>query len=451
MTSLEHKLESQKQHKPGAADTGTPLPDGYPMTELGPLPAHWRVVRLGEVAALRKGTISPSDAPNARYVGLEHLDSGEIRIRRYGAAHETKSAKAVFKPGDVLYGKLRPYLDKSAIAEWEGVCSTDILVLIPKKSDCYFMASWMHSTFVLQHAITTTTGVNHPRTSWKALSQAPIPLPPLPEQRAIAHVLRTVQEAKEATERVIAAARELKKSLMRHLFTYGPVPVDQADQVPLQETEIGPIPAHWQVVRLEEVAQLKLGRTPARKEKRYWQQGEFPWVSISDLNNGIIKDTKEKISQEAFDEVFGNTFVPEDTLLLSFKLTIGKVGILGIPAVHNEAIASIFPEEARAVKDFLFFLLQSIDYDALLDAYVKGKTLNKRKLQILPLPLPPIPEQQEIACILRAVDEKIQAEERRKEALERLFKALLHHLMTAKVRLPAEFVKRFVEEEHVTV
>ena len=188
-------------------------------TDIGPIPAHWRVVRLGEVVTLRKGTIHPSDAPNARYIGLEHLTPGEIRIKQFGRAGSTRSAKSVFEEGDVLYGKLRPYLDKAAIAEWPGVCSTDILVLQPVKAEPLLLAYLMHTPFVLNHAIATTAGVNHPRTSWKALSQAFIPLPPLPEQREIARILQTVDRKIETEEARKEALDDLFRSLLHHLMT----------------------------------------------------------------------------------------------------------------------------------------------------------------------------------------------------------------------------------------
>nr|WP_203970994.1 restriction endonuclease subunit S [Thermus thermophilus] len=188
-------------------------------TEIGPLPTHWRVVRLGEVMSLRRGTVLPSEVPHSRYVGLEHLDSGEVLIQRFGYAAETSSAKAIFQQGDILYGKLRPYLDKAALAEWSGVCSTDILVLIPKKIAPLFAAYLMHSSYVLQHAIATTTGVNHPRTSWKALAQALIPLPPLAEQREIARMLQVVDEKIRAEEARKAALEALFKTLLHDLMT----------------------------------------------------------------------------------------------------------------------------------------------------------------------------------------------------------------------------------------
>jgi len=189
-------------------------------TDIGPIPAHWLVVKLGQTVILRSRAVSPSETPQARYVGLEHLDSGEIRIKRHGYALETKSAKFVFNPGNILYGKLRPYLDKSALAEWSGVCSTDILVLIPTKQvDPVFTAYLMHSSFVLQHAIVTTSGVNHPRTSWRALSQALIPLPPLSEQREIAHILQAVDRKLAAEEARRQALEALFKTLLHDLMT----------------------------------------------------------------------------------------------------------------------------------------------------------------------------------------------------------------------------------------
>ena len=197
-----------------------------------------------------------------------------------------------------------------------------------------------------------------------------------------------------------------------------------------KHTEVGLIPEDWEVVRLGEIAKIKLGRTPERKEKRYWQNGIIPWVKIQDLNNGFIYDTSEKISKIAFKEKFRSKFIPKGTLLLSFKLTIGRVGILGIDAVHHEGIASLFLNENKVNKKFLFFLLQHIDYNAYLDNYVKGRTLNKEKLEMFPIPLPPLSEQKKIAKVLDKIQQAIEIQDRIIEQARNLKKSLMQKLFT---------------------
>jgi len=97
-------------------------------TEQDGMPKEWEVVRLGEVAETRKETVDPRNS-KYRYVGLEHMDSGAPQLKRFGYSDEVRSAKNKFYSGDILYGKLRPYLDKSVLIDFEGICSTDIIVI----------------------------------------------------------------------------------------------------------------------------------------------------------------------------------------------------------------------------------------------------------------------------------------------------------------------------------
>ena len=134
-------------------------------------------VRLGDMCDLVKEPVKPGARPDALYLGLEHLAPGRLVRIGGGQASEMRSNTSAFQPGDVLYGKLRPYLDKAVLADAPGVCTTELLVLRAKPdAEPRFLAAVVHSPDFLEHAVAGTTGVQHPRTSWAHIRDFKVPV-----------------------------------------------------------------------------------------------------------------------------------------------------------------------------------------------------------------------------------------------------------------------------------
>ncbi len=189
-------------------------------TEFGEIPESWEVVQLKEIATLRRENVKPEDNQNLNFVGLEHIDSGESILKRAGDASAMRSAKNHFYPDDVLYGKLRAYLDKAVIAEIEGICSTDILVFTPNsKAAPRFLVYLLHTEAFVNHAVATSTGISHPRTSWDSLGKFTFALPALSEQRAIANVFQAIDEKTTALEKEVEHLDELFHAMLDELMT----------------------------------------------------------------------------------------------------------------------------------------------------------------------------------------------------------------------------------------
>lgn len=163
------------------------------------------------------------------------------------------------------------------------------------------------------------------------------------------------------------------------------------DEIPFE------IPTAWKWVKLGSVINYFMGKTPPRAEPEWWGR-DIPWISISDMSDyGFIKMSKELVSTKAVNEKF-TKISRAGTLLMSFKLTVGRTSILETDAVHNEAIISILPyvDLSNSFRDYLFYFLPNIVQWGSYKNAIKGKTLNSKSISNLYIPLPPIGEQKRI-------------------------------------------------------
>lgn len=184
------------------------------------IPDNWEVMEFGEFAETEKGKYVPVANENLRCLELEHFDQGTGHILGWVNSSEQKSTKNKFKKGQVLFGKLRPYLRKYWLAEYDGVCSSEVWVLNSKNKKCSneFLFRLVQTHRFIQVA-NVSSGSKMPRADWDYVSTFPFHLPPLPEQKAIAQVLSTGDAVIHSTEKLIAQKELRKKWLMQQLLT----------------------------------------------------------------------------------------------------------------------------------------------------------------------------------------------------------------------------------------
>ena len=195
------------------------------------------------------------------------------------------------------------------------------------------------------------------------------------------------------------------------------------------------IPNNWKWVRFGNIVDFSAGRTPSRHDQSYWNTGDYPWSSIADMKDGEhLSTTKETISQKAKEQIFRAEPSPLGTMLMSFKLTIGKIVRLSIPAYHNEAIISIFPHFAE-IDAYLFMSLPQFARVGNTKDAIKGATLNRESISNIILPLPPLAEQHRIVAkvdeLMGLCDRLEAAQKDRESQRDRLVASSLHYLNQA--------------------
>ncbi|WDF24008.1 restriction endonuclease subunit S [Fusobacterium polymorphum] len=182
----------------------------------------------------------------------------------------------------------------------------------------------------------------------------------------------------------------------------------------------------WKKVKLGDIFNLQMGKTPLRENKLYWDKGEHNWVSISDMNfsEKYLFSTKEKITDIAVKES-GIKLIPKNTVIMSFKLSIGKVKIVKEDIYSNEAIMAFIPKENFFIdKNFLYYCLKSLKWNEGINKAVKGLTLNKNLISQKEIFLPDLAIQKEIANNLDGIDNLLELRKKQLIYLKELSKSL---------------------------
>ncbi|MCF7732254.1 MAG: restriction endonuclease subunit S [Akkermansiaceae bacterium] len=279
------------------------------------------------------------------------------------------------------------------------------------------------------------------------LNERSLPLPPLPEQKKIAHILSTVQRAIEAQEGIIQTTTELKKALMHKLFTEGlprrrPGEGGPPRHEPPKQTEIGPVPESWEVVELGEIAKIERGKFShrPRNEPRFYG-GEYPFVQTGDVSNcdGYVRSYTQTLNEDglAISKMF-----PAGTILITIAANIGFTGILQFDSACPDSLIGITPNENVHTEFLNYYLItQQPEMDRMAPKGTQ-KNINIQFLKPWPVPLPSFEEQREIAEAFSATDRKIRLANRKRSQLQDLFRTLLHQLMTAHIRVDSLVVNQ---------
>jgi type I restriction enzyme S subunit len=336
--------------------------------ELGPVPSEWDVVPLGELATLSTGGTPSRNKPEYWNGTVPWVKTGEVDYRVITSSEEyitqeglDNSAARVYPKGTLLVAMYGQGVTRGRVAILgidaainQACAAVTVGDRIHPQFLFYAIRNQYESIRELGH------GANQRNLNLLILRSVPFPVPPLEEQRAIAHVLCIMQQAKEATAKVLTAARQLKQSLMRHLFTYGPEPFDHADRVVLKETDFGQVPADWSIRALNECATVQTGVAKGRRMDK-GDVMEVPYLRVANVQDGYLDLAEIKNITIRRSETARYSLQSGDVVLTEGgdfdKLGRGFIWHGEVPrCVHQNHIFAVRPNRAILVPQFLAYL-----------------------------------------------------------------------------------------------
>ncbi len=396
----------------------------YKDTPIGKIPVDWEAVALSKVTEINMGQSPSSNDCNEHGDGLPFYQGNAEFGSKYPSPQKwCNTPKKIADEGDILISVRAP-VGEINIAPHKCCIGRGIAAVKPKDifEDFLYQSMLLHRKSL--HRI--AQGSTFEAINRKEVLELLILIPTFLEQKKIAKILTTVDDAIEKTAQIVEKTKELKKGLMQRLLTRG------IGHKRFKKTEIGEIPEKWDVGQVSSYGYVITGNTPSTSVLNYYGN-EYPFVSPFDLGEKkIIFETEKYLSKDGLS--VARALPTNSVLVVCIGSTIGKTGIAGTTLATNQQINSVICENSNF--NFVYYYLSFISKKIkLLSSTQAVPIINKGEFSRIKIPIPPIPEQKEIGDILSSVDGEIEKESNHKEQLEVLKKGLMQVLLTGKLRV----------------
>ena len=402
------------------------------------VPNGWEHKAFGEVVKLSKSKYDPKKSTDCfPCIELEHIAQETGQLTGNVPASNLGSTKNKFKAGDVIFGKLRPYLRKYAQPNFDGVCSSEIWVFSPTKKiiNPYLFQLVQTNQFISE--ANKSAGSKMPRADWGVVSEMVFPLPPLPEQRKIAKILSTWDKAISTTERLIDNSKQQKKALMQQLLTGKKRLLDDSGK---------PFEGEWEDLYLHDVAKIIV--SPVDKKI---VDGEIPveLCNYTDVyyNTRIINSIEFMKATAKKSEIDKYTLQVNDVIITKDSETPGDIAV---PALVSEDLGgtvcgyhlAIVRPNSQLVEgaylNYLFSMQKTRYYFFTLATGATRFGLSIGGINKAHFTLPPLEEQRRIAAVLTNSDREVELLEQQLADLKQEKKALMQQLLTGKRRVKVD-------------
>ncbi len=408
----EHEMIRDLKPYPAYKDSGVPW--------LGKVPEHWLIERLKSVMSnviQMTGELQNGES----YVALEHVESWTGRLRQADPEVSFDSQVKRFQSGDVLFGKLRPYLAKVTRPTNDGRCVGEFFVLRPRVSNVTapYVEQLLRSKPVIDLINSSTFGAKMPRANWEFVGGIVMPLPPLPEQAAIVRFLdfadRRIRRSIRAKQKLIKLLEEQKQAIINQAVTRGLDP-----DVPMKDSGVewlGDVPEHWEVVALRRVTKSRCdGPFGSGLKSTHYVDFGVRVIRLQNIGHGQFKNADAAyISEEHYAKLGDHSVITGDLLIAGLgdeKIPPGRACIApeGIEPAMVKADCFRFRLDPRRVQtSFAALQLASTALAAasVLSSGATRQRINLQSMSARSIILPPLPEQSAIVCLLNQITTNI--------------------------------------------